>query len=42
MVRLPEGIDIAGADVADESPPLAGTTILFELLCVVAANMKAA
>lgn len=49
MVRLLEGINIIGADVVEVSPPfdfagltaLAGATILFELLCVVTANMKA-
>ena len=49
MVRMLEGLNVIGADVVEVSPPfdfagltaLAGATILFELLCVVTANMKA-
>ena len=44
MVRLLEGVNIAGADVVEVSPPfdlgnltaLAGATMMFELLCVMA------
>jgi guanidinopropionase len=44
MLRLLEGVDIVGADVVEVSPPfdlggmtaLAGATMLFELLCVMA------
>jgi len=44
MVRLLEGVDIVGADVVEVSPPfdvggltaLAGATIMFELMCVMA------
>ena len=44
MVRLLEGVDVVGADVVEVSPPfdvagmtaLAGATMAFELLCVVA------
>lgn len=44
MVRLLDGIDIVGADVVEVSPPfdvagltaLAGATIMFELMCVMA------
>jgi guanidinopropionase len=46
MLRLLAGLDIAGADVVEVAPPfdlggitaLAGATVMFELLCVVAAN----
>jgi len=49
MVRMLEGLNIVGADVVEVSPPfdfagltaLAGATILFELLCVIVAKMKA-
>lgn len=45
MLRLLEGVNIAGADVVEVSPPfdlggmtaLAGATVLFELMCVMAA-----
>lgn len=45
MIRLLAGVDIAGADVVEVSPPfdlggmtaLAGATVLFELMCVMAA-----
>ena len=48
MVRLLEGIDIVGADVVEVSPPfdlsgmtaIAGATIMFELMCVIAAKFK--
>ena len=44
MVRLLTGVNIVGADVVEVAPPfdvgnmtaLAGATITFELLCVVA------
>jgi guanidinopropionase len=44
MVRLLRGLDIAGADVVEVSPPfdlggmtaIAGATVMFELLCVMA------
>jgi guanidinopropionase len=44
MIRLLEGVDIVGADVVEVSPPfdlagmtaLAGATMMFELLCVIA------
>jgi guanidinopropionase len=44
MVRLLEGVNIVGADIVEVSPPfdvggitaLAGATIMFELLCVLA------
>lgn len=44
LVRLLEGVDIVGADVVEVSPPfdlagmtsLAGATIMFELLCIMA------
>jgi guanidinopropionase len=46
MLRLLAGLDIAGADVVEVAPPfdlggitaLAGATVMFELLCVIAAN----
>ena len=46
MLRLLAGLDIVGADVVEVSPPfdlggmtaLAGATMLFELLCVIAAG----
>lgn len=49
MVRSLAGIDIVGADVVEVSPPfdvggmtaLAGATMMFELLCVMAANLLA-
>jgi guanidinopropionase len=49
MVRSLQGLTIIGADVVEVAPPfdvagltsLAGATILFELLCVVASNLKA-
>lgn len=49
MVRSLAGVDIVGADVVEVSPPfdvggmtaLAGATIMFELLCVMAANLLA-
>lgn len=47
LVRLLDGLQIVGADVVEVAPPfdvsgitaLAGATILFELLCVLAANI---
>jgi len=47
LVRLLEGVDIVGADVVEVSPPfdlagmtaLAGATMMFELLCVVATSV---
>jgi guanidinopropionase len=44
MIRLLEGVNIVGADVVEVSPPfdlagmtaLAGATMMFELLCVLA------
>ncbi len=44
MIRLIEGVDVVGADVVEVSPPfdvagltaLAGATMAFELLCVIA------
>ena len=47
MLRLLDGIDIVGADVVEVAPPfdlagmtaLAGATMLFELLCVIASNI---
>ena len=47
MLRLLDGADIVGADVVEVSPPfdvgdmtaLAGATMMFELLCVIAGNM---
>lgn len=49
MVRALAGVDIVGADVVEVSPPfdvggmtaLAGATMMFELLCVMAANRAA-
>lgn len=49
MVRLLRGVDIIGADVVEVSPPfdlngmtaLAGATMMFELLCVVAEGRAA-
>ncbi len=45
MLRLLDGIDIVGADVVEVAPPfdiggmtaLVGATMMFELLCVMAA-----
>ncbi|MDB5526897.1 MAG: speB, partial [Rhizobium sp.] len=50
MVRLLDGINIVGADVVEVSPPfdvasmtaIAGATIMFELLCVIAASIPKA
>jgi len=47
MVRLLDGVDIVGADVVEVAPPfdlgnmtaIAGATIMFELMCVIAANL---
>ena len=47
MVRALAGVDIVGADVVEVSPPfdvggmtaLAGATMMFELLCVMASNL---
>jgi guanidinopropionase len=44
MIRLLGGLDIVGADLVEVSPPLdptgatalAGATLMFELLCVIA------
>ena len=49
MVRSLAGIDIVGADVVEVSPPfdvggmtaLAGATMMFELLCVMAGSLTA-
>jgi guanidinopropionase len=49
MVRLLEGVHIVGADVVEVAPPfdlagmtaLAGATIMFELLCVIAGQVAA-
>jgi guanidinopropionase len=49
MLRLLEGVDIVGADVVEVAPPfdvggmtaLAGATMMFELMCVMAANLAA-
>jgi len=49
MVRLLDGVSIVGADVVEVAPPfdvanvtaLAGATMLFELLCVVAGQVSA-
>jgi guanidinopropionase len=49
MVRLLPGVDIVGADVVEVAPPfdlagmtaLAGATIMFELLCVIAGQVAA-
>ncbi|MDQ0392789.1 guanidinopropionase [Labrys monachus] len=49
MVRLLEGVDIVGADVVEVSPPfdvagltaLAGATMAFELVCVIARAVAA-
>lgn len=50
MVRLLDGVRIVGADVVEVSPPfdvggitaIAGATIMFELLCVIAVQVAAA
>ncbi|MBM9400277.1 agmatinase [Gluconacetobacter azotocaptans] len=50
MLRLLEGVRIVGADVVEVAPPfdlsgitaLAGATVLFELLCVVASGRRQA
>jgi guanidinopropionase len=50
MVRLLDGVRIVGADVVEVSPPfdvggitaIAGATIMFELLCVIAGQVAAA
>ena len=50
MLRLLGGVDIIGADVVEVSPPfdvggltaLTGATMMFELLCLMAANASAA
>lgn len=49
MIRLLEGIDIVGADVVEVAPPfdlagmtaIAGATMMFELMCVIAAKFQA-
>lgn len=49
MLRLLPGVDIIGADVVEVSPPfdlagmtaLAGATMMFELMCVIAGNIAA-
>lgn len=49
MVRLLEGVNVVGADVVEVSPPfdvanltaLAGATMMFELLCVMARGVAA-
>ena len=49
MLRLLDGLDIVGADVVEVAPPfdvggitaLAGATMMFELLCVMAARIAA-
>lgn len=48
MIRLLEGVDIVGADVVEVAPPfdlagmtaIAGATMMFELMCVIAAKFK--
>jgi guanidinopropionase len=48
MLRLLEGLDLVGADVVEVSPPfdvagmtaLAGATVMFELLCVMARSQS--
>ncbi|RVD12315.1 agmatinase, partial [Mesorhizobium sp. M7A.F.Ca.ET.027.02.1.1] len=50
MVRLLDGLTIVGADVVEVAPPfdlggmtaLAGATMMFELLCVMAKSVQAA
>ncbi|QKD06517.1 agmatinase [Mesorhizobium loti] len=50
MVRLLDGLNIVGADVVEVAPPfdlagmtaLAGATMMFELLCVLAKSIQAA
>lgn len=50
MIRLLEGVNIVGADVVEVSPPfdlggmtaLAGATMMFELLCVIAKHVSVA
>ncbi len=47
MLRLLDGVDIVGADVVEVAPPfdvggmtaIAGATMMFELLCVIAGNL---
>ena len=47
MLRLLDGVDIVGADVVEVAPPfdvggmtaLAGATMMFELMCVLAGNL---
>ena len=47
MVRLLDTVDIVGADVVEVSPPfdlggmtaIAGATVMFELMCVIAGNL---
>ncbi|MGO4833484.1 arginase family protein, partial [Rhizobiaceae sp. 2RAB30] len=49
MVRLLDGVKIVGADVVEVAPPfdlggmtaLAGATMMFELLCVIARSLPA-
>ena len=49
MIRLLEGVDIVGADVVEVAPPfdlagmtaIAGATMMFELMCVIAAKFRA-
>ncbi|RCW20571.1 agmatinase [Ciceribacter lividus] len=49
MIRLLEGVDIVGADVVEVAPPfdlagmtaIAGATMMFELMCVIAAKFQA-
>lgn len=49
MVRLLDGVRIVGADVVEVAPPfdlagmtaLAGATMMFELLCVIARSVAA-
>jgi guanidinopropionase len=48
MIRLLAGVNIAGADVVEVAPPfdlgnltaLAGATMMFELLCVIAQDIS--
>jgi guanidinopropionase len=48
MIRALEGVTLAGADVVEVSPPfdqggltsLTGATIMFEILCIMAAGMR--
>ena len=47
MIRLLEGVDLVGADVVEVAPPfdvggitaLAGATVMFEVMCVMAKHI---